>query len=413
MKKQILYIVLFIGFWFLAFNSYSQITRGAQPAELYISTDWYIDYLGDIHYAIFYSTDNGENITLKYENIEVPPPGEMQVGLVLGDATAGALYNYGNNELWVSFDYGENWDFVEDYAYSGFYTSGSNEGVMYKNGTDVAGTLYFSNDYGNTFTAKNEDIKFFLEVGTEIGELYGKSGSAGVGYNIKYSNDYGLNFLTIPIDSSVAFWQIGGYHPRISRGTEQGELYLVSWWLDYHYKIFHSTDTGYTWTEKFESDYINQYFWEVQYTAGRQPGSFYVMCSTVDPTFNHTLLYIDYSNDYGETFTTYFHDLDSTITSVYSITQPDFKMSNYPNPFSEKTTIVFELPDNCKNPVLNICDIHGKTIRHYNITGRKSQHWDGRDGNGNRVPNGVYFYNIKYGNFTSQFKKVLFIDQIQ
>ena len=28
------------------------------------------------------------------------------------------------------------------------------------------------------------------------------------------------------------------------------------------------------------------------------------------------MLYIDFSNDYGETFTTYFHDLDSTITNV-------------------------------------------------------------------------------------------------
>jgi hypothetical protein len=313
----------------------------------------------------------------------------------------------------VSFDFGESWDFVENYPYSGFYTSGSNEGEMYKNGTDVAGTLYFSNDYGTTFTAKNEDIKFFLEVGTENGELYGKSGSAGDGYNIKYSNDYGLNFLTIPIDSSVAFWSVSGHHPRISRGTEQGELYLVSWWPDYHYKIFHSTDTGYTWAEKYESDYINVYYWGVQYTAGRQPGSFFVKRCRLDPTSTHTLLYIDYSNDYGETFTTYFHELDSLYTSLTPIINPDIKLSAYPTPFSEKTTIVFELPENCKNPVLNICNIHGKTIRQYNITQKKSQQWDGRDSNGNFLPNGVYLYNINYENIFSQFNKLLFINQKQ
>ncbi len=93
----------------------AQITRGASPGEIYISTDWYLDNYGQVHYAIFHSTDNGENITLKYENIENPPTGEMQVGKVIGDVTPGALYNYGNNELWVSFDYGESWEYREDF----------------------------------------------------------------------------------------------------------------------------------------------------------------------------------------------------------------------------------------------------------------------------------------------------------
>ena len=116
MKNKILYLCTFI-FLFLSFifDTHAQITRGASPCEIYISTDWYVDNYGDIHYAIFHSTDNGENITLKYENIENPPTGEMQVGKVIGDATPGALYNYGNNELWVSFDYGESWEYREDF----------------------------------------------------------------------------------------------------------------------------------------------------------------------------------------------------------------------------------------------------------------------------------------------------------
>ncbi len=413
MKKQILFIILLPGFWFLCLNSYSQITRGAVPAEIYISTDWYVDNFNDLHYAIFHSSDNGENITLKYENIEVPPPGEMQVGKVLGDATPGALYNYGWNELWVSFDFGENWEYNETYGSSGMFASGCINGEIYKCCVNPQGTIWRSIDYGNAFVEVTQDAKYVLEAGVIEGNLYGIDGNAGIGYNLHFSTNYGEEFITIPIDSAVAFWSIGGYYPQISRGTEPGELYLVSWWLDYHYKIFHSVDTGYTWTEKFESDYINQYFWEVQYTAGRQPGSFYVMRSTVDPTFNHTLLYIDYSNDYGETFTTYFHDLDSLFTSITPIKKPDYRLSAFPNPFSKKTTLIFEFPENYKNPVLNICDIHGKTIRQYNITGKKSQQWDGRNGNGNRVSNGVYFFNIEFGNFTSQCKKILFIDQTQ
>jgi len=391
----------------------AQITRGASQGEIYISTDWYMDNYGDIHYAIFHSTNNGENITLKYENIENPPTGEMQVGKVLGDATLGALYNYGSNELWVSFNYGESWDFVEDYAYSGFYTSGSNEGVMYKNGTDVAGTLYFSNDYGTIFTAKNEDIKFFLEVGTEIGELYGKSGSAGVGYNIKYSNDYGLNFLTIPIDSSVAFWQIGGYHPRISRGTEHGELYLVSWWPNSTYKIFHSIDTGYNWTQKYESDYINLYYWRVFYTAGREPGSFYVMRSRINPVGDHIWLYIDYSTDYGVTFTTYFHDLDSTITVIKKLYLQRYELKNYPNPFNYETKIQISEEYKRTYSFLQIIDISGKIIRKYTVHNKDYILWDGTDKKGNKINSGIYFYSITGNNIMTPLNKIVFINQNQ
>ena len=410
MKKQILYIVLLIGFLFLTFNSYSQITRGAQSAEIYISTDWYIDDLGKIHYAIFHSTDNGENITLKYENIETPPPGEMQVGLVLGDATIGALYNYGWNELWVSFDYGVSWEYKEDYSYAK-YVTGFYNGEIYRR-SDY--NLYRSENYGETFELIVLSLSEPLsDVGNQEGELFGFTGSAGIGYNLYYSTDYGLNFFTIPIDSSVAFYSVSGHYPQISRGTEPGELYLVSWWPDYHYKIFHSIDTGYTWTEKYESDYIDVYFWRVAYTAGREPGSFYVLRSRINPAGDHVWLYIDYSSDYGETFTTYFHDLDSLFTSIIPIKKPDYRLSAFPNPFSENITIVFELPDNCKNPVLNICDINGKVICQFNIAGKKVQQWDGRDANGNIVPNGVYLYNIEFGDFTSQFKKLLFINQSQ
>ncbi|MBI9038936.1 MAG: hypothetical protein JEY97_12450 [Bacteroidales bacterium] len=81
-------------------------------------------------------------------------------------------------------------------------------------------------------------------------------------------------------------------------------------------------DNGYTWTEKFESEYINLLSWGVQYTAGRQPGSFYVNRSTINPAGNHLWVYIDYCSDYGETFTTYFHG------------EPAPQASNYPENFS-------------------------------------------------------------------------------
>jgi hypothetical protein len=333
----------------------------------------------------------------------------MWVGGVLGDATPGAVYNnyfYGTNELWVSFDYGVNWEYRENGFGNAEYLSGQSDGIIFKR---IGPELSQSENYGDTFTIITNPINCPIrEPGYYLGEFYGINGTIGEGLFLDHTYDYANTYTEIPIDSTVAFWDPGIY-PQISRGTEPGELYLVSWWLDSKYKIFHSTDTGYTWTQKFESGPISICYWSVGYTAGRQPGSFYVFRLRYDPTLNHRLLYIDYSDDYGETFSTYFHELDSLYTSVAAIQKTDLRLSAFPNPFPRNTTIVFDLPENWKVPLLNIYNIHGILIRQYNITGKKSQQWDGRDGKGTIVPGGIYLYNISYNNTSSQYNKVLFI----
>lgn len=407
MKNQVFQTAFCLLFIFMTINSYSQITRGASPGELYISGDWYLENNSILHYAILRSTNNGENITLQYENIETPPPGEMKVAKVMGDATPGALYNYGNSELWVSYDYGESWEFQENFTYAS-YATGFSSGEIYRRSNY---NLYRSDNYGNAFDLIVESLSEPLsDVGNQSGQLYGFTGSAGIGYKLYYSQDFGNNFSMILLDSLVAFWVPSGQFPKISRGAEPGELYLTSWWPDLHYKIFHSVDTGYTWTEKYESDYIDIYYWSVQFTAGREPGSFYVMRARINPAGDHVWLYIDYSNDYGETFTTYFHDLDSTITGLRRFELENTKLSNHPNPFKEYTTISFSLPKNSINPILNIYDVYGNQIRKINISGKKAQTWDGKENNGKRVKEGLYLYNISYDNYSSQFNKLLIIN---
>jgi len=405
MKRKILSSVLFI---LISSLSQAQITRGSQPGELFISTDWYIDNSGNIHYAIFHSTNNGENIYLKYENIETPPGGEMCVGGVLGVTTTTVLYNYGNYELWVSFDYGENWEFREDFIdYFGFW-GGGYEGTIYKGGW---GLLYKSNDYGLTYeVVSNPPNCPISDIGYLDGEFYGIDGNAGESFFLYHSYDYANTFTEIPIDSAVAFWSISGHWPQISRGTEPYELNLVSWWLNSNYKIFHSIDTGYTWTEKFESDYIDFYYWRVVCTAGREPGSFYIMRSTLNPSFDHVWLYIDYSSDYGETFTTYFHDLDSLFTSVESKPTQDFRMTVYPNPFIESTTFHFSQPAKSNKQELTIYDLYGRKIVQYNIKGKNFHQWNGTDNEGNKALPGVYFYQIHYDNVFSKLNKLIILN---
>ncbi len=385
----------------------AQITRGATPGELYISTDWYMDEYGQVHYAILHSTDNGETVSLKYENIENTPPGEMRVGNVLGDAIPGTLYNHGNNELWVSFDYGENWEYREDYPDNAKYLCGQISGNLFK---IIGAELSQSDNYGNTFTVITNPISCPIrEPGYFLGEFYGINGSIGVGLFLDHTLDYANTYTEIPIDSAVAFWAPGGHYPQIIRGTEPGELYLVSWWLGDYYKVFHSVDTGYNWTEKFESDSINIYYWRVKYTAGREPGSFYVMRSRINPAGDHVWLYVDYSSDYGETFTTYFHDLDSLYTSISSLQKAEFGITVSPNPFSSFTNIFFELPVSHQSGEINILNIHGQLIRKIRISeAAKQLQWDGTNEKGMPVPQGVYLINICNGTYSSNYHKLLF-----
>jgi hypothetical protein len=109
----------------------AQITSGAIPGEIYISIDWYVDKQGNVHDAIFRSTNNGENLSLQFEVLNNPPPGEMRLGRLLGDATLGALYNFGWHELWVSFDYGESW-VCREFVGNTNYMSGQQNGTIFK-----------------------------------------------------------------------------------------------------------------------------------------------------------------------------------------------------------------------------------------------------------------------------------------
>jgi len=404
MKNRILFLLLT---FLLAPIVQAQITRGASLGEIYIATDWYIDNTGVVHRALFRSIDNGETLTLQYETLYDPPAGEMKLSQVLGDAAPGALYNYGWNDLWVSFDYGENWEYLENCPDNAKYLSGQSDGVIFR---IIGAELSQSENYGNTFTIITNPIGCPIrELGYYLGEFFGINGDAGLGFKLVHTYDYANNYTEIPIDSAVAFWAPGGYWPQISRGAEADELYLISWWLNSTYKIFQSIDTGYTWTQKFESDYIEIYYWRVTQTAGREPGSFYVMRSRINPAGDHVWLYIDYSSDYGQTFTTYFHDLDSLYTSVPGLNKLTPVLSASPNPFSDRTSITFDLPDDCKTAMLNICSLQGTFIRQFDITGKNMQLWDGTDGDGCLVPNGVYLYNIRYNNFNSQFIKLIII----
>jgi hypothetical protein len=86
----------------------------------------------------------------------------------------------------------------------------------------------------------------------------------------------------------------------------------------------------------------------------------------------------------------------------------DFKIN--PNPFSDKTTISFQLSSK-RNFQIEIHDIKGSLIRDFNlqglIVGTNEFHWDATNNAGSKVENGIYFITIVSENISETRKVVL------
>ena len=83
---------------------------------------------------------------------------------------------------------------------------------------------------------------------------------------------------------------------------------------------------------------------------------------------------------------------------------------NYPNPFNPSTTIRYDLAG-AVDVNLVVYDVLGQKVRQLvdmrQPGGTYSVVWDGRNGQGQQVANGVYFYELKAGAFHSTRKMML------
>jgi hypothetical protein len=89
----------------------------------------------------------------------------------------------------------------------------------------------------------------------------------------------------------------------------------------------------------------------------------------------------------------------------------EFALSqNYPNPFNPATNIEFTLAKS-GFVTLHIYDVLGREVRtlvsEHLSSGYKSVLWDGKNEDGNDVASGVYFYQLKVGDFSEPKKMLL------
>ena len=101
---------------------------------------------------------------------------------------------------------------------------------------------------------------------------------------------------------------------------------------------------------------------------------------------------------------------------VYEIPAETQLLANYPNPFNPETWIPYRLAEDAF-VTLTIYDGSGRVVRTLNVGHRiaavyenrsKAIYWDGRNGLGEQVASGVYFYHLSAGDY-SQTRRMLIL----
>ena len=96
---------------------------------------------------------------------------------------------------------------------------------------------------------------------------------------------------------------------------------------------------------------------------------------------------------------------NTPVPTTYSLSQ------NYPNPFNPTTKIYYQLKEPGK-VVLNIYNVRGQLVKKlidgYQVSGRYSVVWDGKNENGKEIGSGIYLYKLQSKSF-GDMRKMIFL----
>ena len=385
----------------------NHFTRGADTAEIYLSCQWYLDLNNITWNGIFHSTDNGESLSVQRKT-----NWNVECGSIYGDSMSGALFQipfHSVDTMGISYNYGKT--FEPKYFHT---VPTSIAGCMAGESYTKSWGFYHGTGYGSNFSFQSENDSLELQdVGTLPGELYCIKIPVGNNNPIKlaYSNDYGQTFSIKEVLSP-------GIPPlfdecNIHRGTEPGELYFVVWETHFTIALFHSSDYGQTVTFQSYLPFTEDELWS---TAGRTPGSYYYVQREV--CWDYSCLWISFSRDYGVTFTTYYHNLDSTFTGVsHKDIHPELDV--FPNPTNASLTVEFPkyLKQTEKKSGISSSSIYyqwkSTLLEIYNLEGHKILEKEIPKSQTQMVmdvsswPPGMYFFKLSYNGHSAGNTKVI------
>ena len=120
------------------------------------------------------------------------------------------------------------------------------------------------------------------------------------------------------------------------------------------------------------------------------------------------------ANDGSIAFRQGIANLQSLLASLI-VPQETALHSNYPNPFNPETWIPYQLAAPAE-VTLTIYDMHGGVVRRlemgHQVAGMyqsrsRALYWDGRNGRGESVASGLYFYTLRADDFTGTRKMLI------
>jgi len=86
-------------------------------------------------------------------------------------------------------------------------------------------------------------------------------------------------------------------------------------------------------------------------------------------------------------------------------------IGNYPNPFNPETTISFSVAQTSSLVNVEIFNIKGQKVKQLVNeilpAGRHIAVWNGKDDNGKQAASGIYFYQMKSGDYQKSSKMLL------
>lgn len=135
---------------------------------------------------------------------------------------------------------------------------------------------------------------------------------------------------------------------------------------------------------------------------------------------------IDYKSAYGDSsimWPMYRYDLERTglvdWTPPHSINDNPYQYryfiaQNFPNPVETSTIISFSLATNKHEQTrIKIYNIKGQLVKKCEVKNAKcgvnELTWNGKDSNGNKVANGIYFYRLETGDYKSEIRKMILL----
>ena len=109
------------------------------------------------------------------------------------------------------------------------------------------------------------------------------------------------------------------------------------------------------------------------------------------------------------------HVIDEKVSMTELFPDQPMLLQNYPNPFNPETWIPYQLSADSE-VTISIYDTDGEGVRRFNLgyqhvgtytTPGRAVYWDGEDMNGESVASGLYFYQIRAGDYTQVRRMVI------